>query len=90
MPVHRGREVRVPREWVWVIILIAVLAITFLGCSQIPKTEEQRREDFIRGREAYYSEHFVEIEYKGHTYFYYSRNERMGIVHAGHCEGDHR
>ena len=81
---------RVPREWVWVVILIAVLTLALFGCSQIPKTEEQRREDFIRGREAYYAEYFIEIEYNGHTYVYYSRNERMGMSHAGHCKGDHK
>ena len=82
---------RVAREWLWVLILVIVAVFTFLtaGCSQMGKTEEQRREDFIRGRETYYAKYFVEIEYRGHTYVYYSRNERMGMTHAGHCKGSH-
>jgi len=78
---------RVPREWVWVVILVAVLAIALLGCSDL--TEEQRQEAFIEGREVYYANHFTEIEYKGHLYIYYSRNERMGLTHAAHCKGRH-
>jgi len=78
---------RVPREWVWVVILVAVLAIALLGCSDL--TEEQRHEAFIEGREAYYADKFTEIEYKGHLYIYYSRNERMGLTHAAHCKARH-
>ncbi len=83
---------RVAREWLWVLILLIVAVFTVLtsGCKLTVKTEQQRREDFIRGRETYYAEHFIEIEYNGHTYVYYSRNERMGMAHAGHCKGDHR
>ena len=75
----------------WVLILVIVAVFTFLtaGCSQIGKTEEQRREDFIRGREAYYAEYFNEIEYKGHTYIYYRRFDHMGLTHAAHCERSH-
>ena len=83
---------RVAREWLLVMILVIVAAFTFLtiGCNYTSKTEQQLREDLIVGREDYYKEHFIEIEYKGHTYIYYSRWERMGLTHAGHCEGDHR
>jgi len=81
---------RVPRELIWVVILVAVLAIALLGCAEFSKTEEQRAEEYIAGREVYYAKHFVEIEYEGHLYIYYSRNERMGLTHAAHCKARHR
>lgn len=82
---------RVSRTWLWVVILAIVIVFTCLisGCSQIHKTEEQRHEDFIRSRETYYAEYFIEIDYKGHTYIYYRRFDYMGLTHAGHCEGSH-
>ena len=95
---------KVPRELIWIPILIAVLVLALFGCSDL--TEEQYIEElkaetklieqaeadigFIAGRELYYAKHFTEIEYKGHTYIYYSRNERMGLTHAAHCKARHR
>lgn len=81
---------RIPREWAWVPLLIAVLVLSLFGCTTNYPTEKQRQEAYVVGREEYYAEHFIEIEYKGHTYIYYSRWERMGLTHAAHCKARHR
>ena len=79
---------RVPREWVWVVILVAVLAIALLGCGGL--TDEQRAEERRAEREEYYTRNFHEIEYEGHLYVVFSRNDRMGLTHAAHCKARHR
>lgn len=44
---------RVPREWVWVVILVAVLAIALLGCASPTKQPGQKsdRSDLHEQRE---------------------------------------
>lgn len=72
---------RVRREWVWVVVLVITIMIAVLltGCAR--RTEEQL--------EKYYEDYFIEIEYKGHTYIVFSRNDRMGLTHAAHCKRRH-
>jgi len=79
---------KVPRELIWIPILIAVLVIALFGCAGL--TDEQRVEERRVELEDYYTRNFIEIEYEGHLYVVFSRNDRMGLTHAAHCKARHR
>jgi len=89
---------RVPREWVWVVILVAVLAIALLsGCAEVQKEQSElgKQRDRARELKAEDRSNFTSwnldtglyaFTYEGHLYFW----EMDGfILHAASCKGRH-
>lgn len=80
---------RVRREWAWVPILIAVLALLLFGCGTIKESSERNAQIRIRVEDRFEAR-VTEVEYKGHTYLVHQGWHEEAIVHAGHCKGDHQ
>ena len=89
---------RVPREWVWVVILVAVLTIALLGCAPTREpSERSKQRDRSRELRTENRKNFTTWElnsypglqaftYEGHLYLW----EMSGfILHAASCKGRH-
>ncbi len=88
------KEMRVPREWVWVVILVAVLAIALLGCAHEtkkvePKEEQEPRLTYLPPAKVTSQRvdwGLYAITFEGHLYLW----EMDGfLLHAASCKGVH-
>ena len=84
---------RVPREWVWVVILVAVLTIALLGCAPAtaPTTylEDQQEAIIEYGFEMVYL-HWSPVyllKFEGHEYL--TRGMDSNVLHTVSCPGVH-
>lgn len=77
---------RVPREWVWVPLLIAVLALALLGCgvgdTSNPDTKKEAEVEKIKGTISLYK-----MSFEGHDYIVYNA---IAVIHSASCRGSHR
>lgn len=79
---------RVPREWLWVVILAIVILFTCLltGCGisdtgTSPDTKDEAEVEKIKGTLALYK-----MSFEGHDYIVFNQ---VDIIHSASCRGRH-
>jgi len=76
---------RVPREWVWVPILLAVLMLALFGCGvgdiSNELTKDEAEVEKIKGTVSIYK-----MTFENHDYIVFNN---VGLIHSASCKGRH-